>query len=101
MPSERTSNSHDARVELTILRAAIIPCRRVAIYLESDTGSGQMRLTGRSYAIAFAALLTLTATAAHGQTTAATLQSLLAEPVQSVDVTSFQLQQYLIRRIIP
>ncbi len=60
-----------------------------------------MRLAERSCAIAFAAVLTLIAAAAHGQTTAAILQSLLSEPVQSADVTTFQLQQYLIRRITP
>jgi dienelactone hydrolase len=46
-------------------------------------------------------LLLLTTAAAHGQTTAATLQNVLAQPVQSADVTAFQLQQYLSRRITP
>ncbi len=58
-------------------------------------------LAGRSYAITCAVLLTLTATAVYGQTTAGTLESLLAVPVQSPDVTAFQLQKYLIRRITP
>ena len=60
-----------------------------------------MMLAGRSYAITCAVLLTLTATAVYGQTTAGTLESLLAVPVQSPDVTAFQLQKYLIRRITP
>jgi dienelactone hydrolase len=60
-----------------------------------------MRLAGRNCAIDFALLLLLTTAAAHGQTTAATLQNVLAQPVQSADVTAFQLQQYLSRRITP
>ncbi|MGP8268577.1 MAG: alpha/beta hydrolase family protein [Terracidiphilus sp.] len=60
-----------------------------------------MRVTGRSFTIACAVLLAMTVSAAHGQTTASTLQSLLTEPVQSPDVTAFQVQQYLIRRITP
>jgi dienelactone hydrolase len=60
-----------------------------------------MRLAGRNCAIDFALLLLLTTAAAHGQTMAATLQNVLAQPVQSADVTAFQLQQYLSRRITP
>jgi dienelactone hydrolase len=60
-----------------------------------------MRLAGRNCAIDFALLLLLTTAAAHGQTTAATLQNVLAQPVQSADMTAFQLQQYLSRRITP
>lgn len=37
----------------------------------------------------------------HGQTTAESVQTLLAQPVQSTEVTAFQLQQYLSRRITP
>src|SRR5258708_19193542 len=37
----------------------------------------------------------------HGQTTAESVQSLLAQPVQSDEVTAFQLQQYLSHRITP
>ncbi len=60
-----------------------------------------MRLAGRNFVIAIAAFLPLALAAAHGQTTPATLQSLLSQPVQSADVTAFQLQQYLSRRITP
>jgi dienelactone hydrolase len=37
----------------------------------------------------------------YGQTTSESLQGLLAQPVQSTDVTAFQLEQYLTRRITP
>jgi dienelactone hydrolase len=60
-----------------------------------------MRLARRSYLIALAAVLPLAWAVAHSQTTAETLQSLLAQPVQSTDVTAFQLQQYLSHRITP
>jgi dienelactone hydrolase len=60
-----------------------------------------MRLTRRNYLIALAAVLPLAPAVAYSQTTAETLQSLLAQPVQSTDVTAFQLQQYLSHRITP
>jgi dienelactone hydrolase len=55
-----------------------------------------MRHSGQILLIAIAALA---ATAIHGQTRPETLAGVLAQPVQSPDVTAFQLQQYLSRRI--
>jgi dienelactone hydrolase len=60
-----------------------------------------MRLIGRNCLIVLAAMLPLAAATAYSQTTTETLQSLLAQPVQSTDVTAFQLQQYLSHRITP
>jgi dienelactone hydrolase len=47
------------------------------------------------------AALPLFAANAYGQTTPETLQAFLAQPVQSADVTAFQLQQYLSHLITP
>ena len=57
-----------------------------------------MKQTGRILLIAIAAVA---ATAVHGQTMPERLKDLLAQPVQSPDVTAFQLQQYLSHRIPP
>jgi dienelactone hydrolase len=51
--------------------------------------------------MAVAAVYALTAAVGYGQTTAESLKSLLAQPVQTTDVTAFQLQQYLSHRITP
>ena len=60
-----------------------------------------MRLGQRNPAIAILAMLPLTAAIVQGQTTARSLKSLLAQPVQPAAVTAFQLQQYLSHRIAP
>lgn len=60
-----------------------------------------MRLAQRNQVIAFVATLGLTAVIMQGQTTAKSLKSLLAQPVQPAAVTAFQLQQYLSHRIAP
>ena len=61
-----------------------------------------MKATGQNCAIALAAMFLLaTAATMDGQTTADTLQSLLKQPVQSADVTAFQMEQFLSHRITP
>jgi dienelactone hydrolase len=60
-----------------------------------------MRVSPRILAFTPAAVLMLCVGFIHGQTTPETLQSLLARPVQSTDVTAFQLQRYLSHRITP
>ena len=57
-----------------------------------------MKQAGRILLIAVAAV---TASAVHGQTMPERLKDILAPSVQSPDVTAFQLQQYLSRRIPP
>jgi dienelactone hydrolase len=59
-----------------------------------------MRLARRMLACT-AAVWMLFVHSIHGQTTAESVQSLLAQPVQSTEVTAFQLQQYLSHRITP
>lgn len=61
----------------------------------------QLSLLRRNVVIAIAVMVSLTSAIACGQTTRYSLQSLLAQPVQSGDVTAFQLQQYLLHRIPP
>ena len=58
-----------------------------------------MRPAGRIFGVAVTAVWMLTTTATYGQTTADSLQALLAQPVQPTEVTAFQLQQYLSHRI--
>ncbi|WP_263357044.1 alpha/beta hydrolase family protein [Acidicapsa ligni] len=58
-------------------------------------------MAGRIYGMAIAAVCVLIAGIGYGQTTAESLKSLLAQPVQTTDVTAFQLQQYLSHRITP
>ncbi|MHB8218215.1 MAG: alpha/beta hydrolase family protein [Candidatus Sulfotelmatobacter sp.] len=59
-----------------------------------------MKATGRNCAIALTAMLLLTTAATmDGQTTADTLQSLLKQPVQSAEVSAFQMEQFLSHRI--
>jgi dienelactone hydrolase len=60
-----------------------------------------MRFAGRTYGLTVTALLVLCVNVANGQTTPETLQSLLAQPVQTKEVTAFQLQHYLSHRITP
>jgi hypothetical protein len=61
-----------------------------------------MKTTGRNFVIALAAmLLLLTAEALHGQTTEATLHSLLAQPVEPAAAAALQMEQYLSHRITP
>jgi dienelactone hydrolase len=60
-----------------------------------------MRRVGQILLIAIAAMTAPPAAAIYGQTSAQTLENVLAQPVQSPDVTAFQLQQYLSRRIRP
>jgi len=50
---------------------------------------------------AIAIVLPLATASMHCQTTAESLQSLLAQPVEPTDVVAFQLQQYLGHRITP
>ncbi|WP_263352470.1 alpha/beta hydrolase family protein [Acidicapsa acidisoli] len=58
-----------------------------------------MRLVGKNLLIAIAAAIPMTAVTMYGQATSDTLKSLLEQPVQTTDVTAFQLQKYLSRRI--
>jgi dienelactone hydrolase len=51
--------------------------------------------------IVIALVLPLAAASMHCQTTAESLQSILAQPVEPTDVIAFQLQQYLGHRITP
>ena len=73
-----------------------------------------MRFSRRYCVTAIPAILSLTAASVYGQATSAsfempsaslttsdTLKSVLSQPVQSTDVTAFQLQQYLSHRITP
>ena len=61
-----------------------------------------MKITGRNFVIALAAmLLLLTAEALHGQTTEATLHSLLAQPIEPAAAAALQMEQYLSHRITP
>ena len=60
-----------------------------------------MKKAGRILMIAIAAAAAPAAAALYGQTNPETLKNLLAQPVQSPDVTAFQLQQYLSHRIPP
>ena len=61
-----------------------------------------MKITGRNFVIALAAmLLLLTAEALHGQTTEATLHSLLAQPIEPTAAAALQMEQYLSHRITP
>jgi dienelactone hydrolase len=89
------------RAALNIAWRRLLLCRQIAIHHKPDVGVGQMRLAGRNCVIAIAAILPLTAATTYGQTTSDTLQSVLAQPVQSTDVTAFQVQQYLSHRITP
>jgi dienelactone hydrolase len=59
-----------------------------------------MKVTRLLCAVAIAALLPLTGEMV-GQTTSDSVQSVLAQPVQSTDVTAFQLEKYLGRRVTP
>ncbi|MGB7546588.1 MAG: acetylxylan esterase [Terracidiphilus sp.] len=72
-----------------------------AIRHNSHLRRGQMKLSGWISVLVVAAVLPLIAGRAHCQTTADTLNNLLAQPVESTDVIAFQLQQYLSRRITP
>ena len=73
-----------------------------------------MRLVGRGFAIAIATTLPLTAATMYGQMQSAALtmpsaslatsgnvKSVLTQPVQSTEVTAYQLQQYLSHRVPP
>jgi dienelactone hydrolase len=60
-----------------------------------------MKEAGRILLIAIAAVTAPAAGELYGQTTPETLEKVLAQPVQSPDVTAFQLQHYLSRRITP
>jgi dienelactone hydrolase len=61
-----------------------------------------MKTTGRNFVIALAAILLLvTAETLHGQTTEATLHSLLAQPVEPAAASALQMEQYLSHRITP
>ena len=61
-----------------------------------------MKTTGRNFVIALAAmLLPVTAETLHGQTTEATLHSLLAQPVEPAAASALQMEQYLSHRITP
>ncbi len=60
-----------------------------------------MRQAGEFLLIAVVLLTAPAAIAMYGQTTPQSLSNVLAQPVQSPDVTAFQLQQYLSRRITP
>ncbi len=60
-----------------------------------------MKQTKCSELLSFGFLFALTAAAVYGQTTSESVQPILSQPVQSVDVTAFQLEQYLTHRITP
>jgi hypothetical protein len=51
--------------------------------------------------VSIAILLLLIAATMHGQTTEATLHSLLAHPIESPAASAFQMEQYLSHRITP
>jgi dienelactone hydrolase len=55
----------------------------------------------RNSALGILAMLPLAAVIVQGQTTARSLKSLLAQPVQPAAVTAFQMEQYLGHRISP
>lgn len=60
-----------------------------------------MRLAGRNFVFSIVAMLSLLPAPMYGQTTAASLQNLLSQPVEPTAVIAFQLQQYLSHRITP
>jgi dienelactone hydrolase len=61
-----------------------------------------MKAAGRNLVIALAAVLLLvTVETLHGQTTEATLHSLLAQPVEPASASALQMEQYLSHRITP
>jgi dienelactone hydrolase len=61
-----------------------------------------MKITGRNFVIVLAAvLLPVTAETMHGQTTEATLHSLLAQPIEPAASSALQMEQYLSHRITP
>jgi dienelactone hydrolase len=60
-----------------------------------------MRLAGQVYRFTVAGILMMAMHPGHGQTTPETAQGFLVHPVQTTEVTAFQLQQYLNHRITP
>jgi hypothetical protein len=57
-------------------------------------------LTGTAFRVAGAATLLLTVTTARGQTTEATLHSLLAERIEPAATSKFQMEQFLCNEFI-